>query len=348
MGSDIIKNILKYIPGFRTRTLWKMVIASLYYLFAISMAASGIGYMLTSLSLPFVIFSIIEMIKKKKSGFPVKNSIISFFIALLVFITGSLLTPETKNSNLLLQKEPLNTPTASPREKTNENNTLPTPVPSPQTNLREKVTVTRVIDGDTFEIEGGRSVRLIGVDTPESVHPDQSKNTEFGKIASAFTKEKLGGKTVYLEKDVSDKDKYGRLLRYVYLEDNTFFNEYLIKEGMANPATFPPDVKYTDLFVKAQQYAKSNNKGLWAIDEQKTQKNPQTVPESKQNAGNQFGGAKTYTDASGKGLIKGNINSKGEKIYHLPGGQFYDRTVPEAWFKTEEEARAAGFRRSQR
>lgn len=132
---------------------------------------------------------------------------------------------------------------------------------------REAHTVTKVTDGDTFEIEDGQKVRLIGVDTPESVHPDASKNTEFGETASAYTKGMLEGKTVYLEKDVSETDRYGRLLRYVYLADGTFYNELLVKEGYANAATFPPDVKFADTFVKAEQYARENNKGLWAIQE---------------------------------------------------------------------------------
>lgn len=130
---------------------------------------------------------------------------------------------------------------------------------------REAHTVTRVIDGDTFEIQNGQKVRLIGVDTPESVHPDAEKNTEFGKAASAYTKNMLEGKKVYLEKDVSETDRYGRLLRYVYLEDGTFYNELLVKEGYANPATYPPDVKYADVFLAAERYARENNKGLWGI-----------------------------------------------------------------------------------
>jgi len=128
--------------------------------------------------------------------------------------------------------------------------------------------VTRVIDGDTFEIEGGQKVRMIGIDTPESVHPDAEKNTEFGEKASAYTKKLLEGKKVKLAKDVSETDKYGRLLRYVYLEDGTFVNELLVKEGYAKAATYPPDVMYSDVFAKAEQYARENNKGLWAYNEE--------------------------------------------------------------------------------
>jgi micrococcal nuclease len=127
------------------------------------------------------------------------------------------------------------------------------------------IKVTRVVDGDTIIVDGDKRVRLIGINTPESVHPDKAKNTEFGKMASAYTKSKLEGKMVRLEKDVSETDRYGRLLRYVYLPDGTFFNELLVKEGYAKLSTYPPDVKFTDIFVAAERYARENNKGLWAL-----------------------------------------------------------------------------------
>ena len=73
---------------------------------------------------------------------------------------------------------------------------------------------------------------------------------------------------VRLEKDVSETDRYGRLLRYVYLEDSTFVNELLVKEGYAKASTYPPDVKHADLFVEAERYARQNNKGLWAYAEE--------------------------------------------------------------------------------
>ena len=210
-----------------------------------------------------------------------------------------------------------------------------------QSNNRQETKVIRVIDGDTIVIANGMHLRLIGIDTPESVHPDKSRNTEAGKTASAFTKAKIEGKTVYLEKDVSETDKYGRLLRYVYLKDGTFFNEFLVKEGMATPATFPPDVKYADIFIKAQQYAIANKKGLWVLGVFST-----TKPVPMTNTMNK--GSKQYMDSKGRGLIKGNINSKGDKIYHLPGGENYDNTIAEEFFKTEEEAAAAGYRRSKK
>lgn len=130
----------------------------------------------------------------------------------------------------------------------------------------EETVVTRVVDGDTIVIESGEKVRFILVNCPESVHSDSSKNTEFGAIASAYTKSILEGETIYLEKDVSNIDRYGRLLRYIYLADGTFFNEQLVKEGYAQLSTFPPDVKYKDIILDAEQYARNNNLGLWSND----------------------------------------------------------------------------------
>ena len=126
--------------------------------------------------------------------------------------------------------------------------------------------VTRVVDGDTIvvEINGTEEkVRLIGIDTPESVHPDADRNVEYGKIASAFTEEQIEGKLVSLEFDVQERDKYGRLLAYVYLDDK-MFNEMLLAEGHAMVATYPPNVKYVDRFLEIQSQAREAKLGLWA------------------------------------------------------------------------------------
>lgn len=140
-------------------------------------------------------------------------------------------------------------PTVKQQVKNVENNNL--------------VKVTRVVDGDTIEIETGQKVRLIGVNAPESVAPRKPVAC-FGKEASEFTKSELEGKFVMLEKDVSELDKYGRLLRYIYVDD-VMFNEKLVKQGFAMASTYPPDVKYKDKFLEAQKYARDNKLGLWNL-----------------------------------------------------------------------------------
>ena len=122
--------------------------------------------------------------------------------------------------------------------------------------------VTRVVDGYTIELTDGRIVRYIGVDTPETVHPRKAVQC-FGKEASARNKELVEGKKVRLLKDVSEVDRYGRLLRYVYLADGTFVNLELVKEGYAQAATWPPDVKYSEIFVAAARGARQAGRGLW-------------------------------------------------------------------------------------
>lgn len=128
-----------------------------------------------------------------------------------------------------------------------------------------KYKVESVVDGDTFKINyNGTStkVRLIGVDTPESVSPNKKKNNSYGKEASNYTKERLEGKTVYLEFDVQQTDKYGRLLAYVYLDDGTMFNKELLEKGYAQIATYPPNVKYVDEFTQIQKQSKENKVGF--------------------------------------------------------------------------------------
>lgn len=128
------------------------------------------------------------------------------------------------------------------------------------------VLVTKVVDGDTIEIEGGEKVRYLGVDTPETKDPRKPVQC-FGKEASNKNKELVEGKRVVLEKDISDKDKYNRLLRFVFLDlgngSRLFVNDYLIREGYAHVLTIPPDVMYSEQFLAAQKQAREQKKGLW-------------------------------------------------------------------------------------
>lgn len=130
--------------------------------------------------------------------------------------------------------------------------------------------VSKVVDGDTIEviINGEKyKLRYIGINTPETVDPRRSVEC-FGREASNENKRLVEGKRVYLQKDISETDKYSRLLRYVYLplDDGSllFLNDYLIRQGFAQASNFPPDVKYVDQFKLAQKEAKDNNRGLWA------------------------------------------------------------------------------------
>lgn len=135
--------------------------------------------------------------------------------------------------------------------------------------VQKEFLVTKVIDGDTIEIKSGTQiskVRLIGIDTPETVDPRRPVGC-FGKKASAETKRLIEGKNVILTKDISETDKYNRLLRYVYLPmgngENLFINDYMIRQGFAKILTYPPDVKYDSRFLQAEKEARDNLRGLW-------------------------------------------------------------------------------------
>lgn len=133
----------------------------------------------------------------------------------------------------------------------------------------EETTVTRVIDGDTIEIETGERVRYIGIDTPE-VNNSQDNFECFAVDAKDFNTQLVEGKKVRLEKDVSETDRYGRLLRYVWVstpdlpEDEIFVNDELIRNGYAKVSTYPPDVKYQDKFLVGERDAMENGVGLWS------------------------------------------------------------------------------------
>ncbi|WP_026951113.1 thermonuclease family protein [Algoriphagus mannitolivorans] len=130
------------------------------------------------------------------------------------------------------------------------------------------VPVSKVVDGDTFWVKHPNGteekIRLIGVDSPEARRTGRTDVEYFGKESSDFAKRILSGKKVRLEYDVQRYDRYRRTLAYVYLEDGTFFNALLVREGFALVATFPPNVKYEALFLKEQQHAQKLKKGLWA------------------------------------------------------------------------------------
>lgn len=128
--------------------------------------------------------------------------------------------------------------------------------------------VMRVIDGDTIEVSIGGTlytVRYIGIDTPETVHPTIGEEP-YGKEASDKNKALVLNKIVTLEKDVSETDRYGRLLRYVYVGD-LLINAELVRLGYAQVSTYPPDVKYQSLFLQLQQEAQAANRGLWGLEE---------------------------------------------------------------------------------
>ncbi|MFH0917925.1 MAG: thermonuclease family protein [Candidatus Omnitrophota bacterium] len=137
------------------------------------------------------------------------------------------------------------------------------------------ILVTRVVDGDTLVLENKERVRLIGIDTPElhessKLYRDTKRSgqdiatiKQLGQRAYEFTKNLVEGQRVRLEFDVERYDKYKRILAYVYLTDGTFVNAKIVEEGYASLMTYPPNVRYADLFLKLYTQARQNQRGLW-------------------------------------------------------------------------------------
>lgn len=174
------------------------------------------------------------------------------------------------------QKNALTESTAAAAESTEITQTAQTP-----TLIRANLEV--VIDGDTILVNTGDrtgvKVRLIGVDTPESVHSDESKNNEYGTMASDYTKLLLKNTTVvYLQYDEEQNDTYGRDLCYVWLKEdvdtssaqdisNYMLNGILLRNGYAHDKVFVPNVKYADVFAQLREDAESTKAGLWQYQE---------------------------------------------------------------------------------
>lgn len=190
-----------------------------------------------------------------------------------------------------------------------------------------ETTITRVIDGDTVELADGRKVRYIGIDAPE-----MSKHDCFASEAKLVNERLVLNRAVRLERDITDTDRFGRLLRYVYVGNN-LVNLQLVADGFAQLLTYPPDVRYNEKLRAAMAEARQAKRGLWG-----------GCPNAP--------GSPLPVDPPPTGCaIKGNINTKGEKIYHLPGCGSYEKTVieeakGEQWFCAEADATAAGWRKA--
>lgn len=173
-------------------------------------------------------------------------------LGLAVLILSEILPGKPSPESIHQVLQPYFQPASPPPEVT----------PSPVVLGVDQVLVARVIDGDTIELETGQKVRYIGIDTPET--QDRRQGVEcYGQEAAAKNKELIAGKYVRLEKDISEADRYGRLLRYVYLE-NQLINQVLVAEGYARAASYPPDIKYQALLRQAESEAQSAARGLWS------------------------------------------------------------------------------------
>jgi micrococcal nuclease len=205
--------------------------------------------------------------------------------------------------------------------------------------------VASVVDGDTIRVtvDGVEErVRVLGIDTPELHNPVEC----FGQEATDHATSLLTGASVELLRDDSqdDRDRYGRLLRYVFLPDGTNLSAHLVANGYAFEYTFDGPYLYQDLLQQDEVAAQSRGVGLWSA----STCNGRSVTSESAALG-------AVTSPSGPSeapagcVVKGNINTKGDKIYHVPGDDSYDETViteskGERYFCTTQEAEAAGWR----
>ena len=225
--------------------------------------------------------------------------------------------------------------------------------------------VVRVVDGDMIHVRIGdriEKVRYIGVNAPEVHHPTAGAQPG-GREATEANRRFVGGQTVRLELDVQERDRYGRLLAYVYV-GNVMVNAELVAQGYAQVMTIPPNVQYQDLFLKLQREARLLQLGLW----RGSGPPPPTpgTPTPPRAADPAPPGARDSQPAQAPARpgvppqdawscpapspIKGNFTTySGERcIYHVPGGEFYGATKPERCYGSGEEAQQDGCRRSRR
>lgn len=180
-----------------------------------------------------------------------RRDLFTYLTVLIIFVGAFFLSPkQLRIVQIALQNiVPFVTPTAQRPSQTST------------------VKIARVIDGDTVELETGETLRYIGIDTPETKHPSKPVQC-YGEEAHQANKKLVEGKNVRIVKDVSEVDKYKRLLRYVYVSTQAspsgiLINDYLVRNGFAFATTFPPDVAMADQFLEAQREAQQNNRGLW-------------------------------------------------------------------------------------
>jgi micrococcal nuclease len=214
-----------------------------------------------------------------KNYFPKLSYIVLGLLVLAVVLgnnTGCQSLPEQSDLQRPVSEQASTVADSTYLNNVNTSSKLKLPVNSITKALLFSAIVTRIIDGDTIEVRlNGKTekVRLIGVDTPETKHPNKPVQA-YGLEAANFTKKQLAGKKIFLEKDVSARDRYGRLLAYVWLTEpadfteaqmrTNMFNSRLLLSGYAQIMTIPPNVKYVDYFTKFQTEARQSNKGLWS------------------------------------------------------------------------------------
>ncbi|MGG3468890.1 thermonuclease family protein [Neobacillus pocheonensis] len=289
-------------------------------------------------------------------------------LILLLFISAFTILSGCTSGNVTEKSQPKKTIPAvqDEQKKENETETIKEPISSIESDNKKLLpaTIVKNIDGDTVEIGlNGKveKIRMLCVDTPETHHPRLGVQP-FGPEASNYTKKILSvGTKVEIEPGIGGgRDKYGRLLAYIYI-NGKMFNEMLLEQGLARVAyIYAPNTKYVDEFYTIQKEAQKKGIGIWSIENyaqedgyhsttaqggrEKISSSPSGSTPENNFQNNPNDDQEANLDCKGK--IKGNANSH---IYHVPGGSYYSSTVDNiVWFCTEKEAQDAGYRKSKR
>lgn len=241
---------------------WSKIIIILSSAFAFFLAFIFliIGYKASGLLMAILGLLIIPSIWQsvvKASNLKIDSSLRVVVLVLLFFVAIAV-TPETPPSQITETDKELKTTEKSQTEAVANENVGETATTSESFD-QEIVKVKRIIDGDTIELEDGRKLRYIGIDAPEingaECYAQEAKNKNSDLVLE---------KMITLEKDVSETDRYSRLLRYVYL-DGVMINEFLVEEGYAQASSYPPDIKHQERLIQAQETARQNKRGLWGV-----------------------------------------------------------------------------------
>lgn len=275
--------------------------------------------------------SIFKLHTRKSAGLLLGGIMLSSFILFGVTSTQpeEIAKPTVDQNNKVVEvvatttEEKLAT-TTKPVAVTNKVTTTQPVITTPKTDPQYTYySVTEVVDGDTVKVNINGTIetlRLIGLDTPETVDPRKEVQC-FGKEASNKGKELLTGKKVRLEKDSTqgDKDKYGRTLAYIYTESGIFYNKYMIEQGYAHEYTYNSAYKYQAEFKQAQKNAEANKVGLWSPSTcngvtTSALKTAQTSPTVTQGSGKYYtssAGTKYYPESctAWQSLSKANLRS---------------------------------------
>lgn len=251
-----------------------------------------------------------------------KKTLIALAIIGLLLFSGCTQAPQGQNNSSDVQPSPGPEPEqTTPELKPPATETPPQIEPEvnpPDEPVASLFVVSRVIDGDTIELSNGETVRLICIDTPETDEPGYQE-------AKNYLKNLALGKSVRLEKDVSEVDRYGRLLRYVYLGD-LFVNGELVKNGYAELYRYPPDIALCDELEALEDQAKAQKIGIWATPEPSSPTGP-TGPTQYVCSSNHYNcsdfttqvQAQAVYDACGPGDIhKLDADADGEACESLP------------------------------